>query len=129
MKALAHRARGLLVYEGAELKLNSWVIDRRGRLGRVSQVHVAHRPDHYEIRFAGSYESVPTYALRPATQKEIDSRMDLATAIAQDMEIEQNAKILREAARPSMPHTDYVEQARTLKAIGYAIRRRTARDN
>jgi hypothetical protein len=115
------------------MKVNAWVVDRRGRLGRISQVHVAHRPNHHEVRFAGFYEVVPQYTLRPATQEEIDSRMREVAGVSlpgapQDPEIEQNANLLGEAAGHSMPHTDYVEQAKVLKAKGYVIRRRTDRD-
>ena len=110
------------------MKLNAWVVDRRGRIGRISQVHVPRRPNHHEVRFAGSYEVVPQDALRLATQEEIDSRMAADVPIPADREIERNANLLEEAAGYSMPHTHYLEQAKALKAKGYVIRQRTGRD-
>jgi hypothetical protein len=115
------------------MKVNAWVADRRGRIGRISQIHVAHRPNHYEVRFAGFYEVVPRDALRPATQEEIDSSMREVAGVstpgpAQDAEIERNADLLRKAAGHNMPHTDYVELAKALKAEGYVIRQRTDRN-
>jgi hypothetical protein len=112
------------------MKLNAWVVDRRGRIGRISQVHVPHRPNHHEVRFAGSYEVVPQRVLRLASQEEIDSRMGetAGVSIPGDREIERNANLLEEAAGYGMPLTHYLEQAKALKAKGYVIRQRADRN-
>jgi len=108
------------------MKVNAWVADRRGRIGRISQIHVAHRPNHWEVRFAGFYEMVPRDALRPATQEEVAGVS--IPGLAQDAEIERNANLLRRAAGHNMPHTDYVELAKALKAEGYVIRQSADRN-